>query len=82
MLNKKAESIAKEFLSKMNPSLWDGYGAKPENFMEIIAVGFWYDVNEVTGVPMYGICCGDGTWNTSDSYPTHWRELPEEPEVW
>lgn len=36
MLNKKAESIAKEFLSKMNPSLWDGYGAKPENFMEII----------------------------------------------
>lgn len=36
MLAKKAESIAKEFLSKMNPSLWDGNGAKPENFMEII----------------------------------------------
>lgn len=47
-----------------------------------MAVGFWYEVDKTAGIPLYGVCCGDGTWNTSDSYPTHWRELPEEPEVW
>lgn len=46
-----------------------------------MAVGFWYGVDKVTGEVLYGVCCGDGTWNTSDSYPTHWQELPEEPEV-
>ena len=36
MTKEKAMEIAEDFLEKMNPDMWDGYGVKPPSFDDMI----------------------------------------------
>ena len=70
MTQEKAEQIANEFLKDMNPSLWNGYGDRPDDFNCMI----WEDTECFKDAGMYSLQImfeederffnGDLSWNT------------------